>query len=250
MSTVPKKEPTQAAEECPSPDFVEQAQMLRGELDLAVRAEKDIEKRIAKLQEQADLRRLTILILVGKEEYEKFADEQDAAHLAKLEKQNEMRELFEHARATFYAIRDSESLELQPTIWAKSIRAKQLASELYEIIVQRCGAKEAIERQEARLKELNRLFKTINRSIPSENVNGITRAKEIMIGETIRNQIEQIFSSDAPLRDLSREVISRDNEKRQAAQAREDQLAEQIERQNSPLDFEPPFFDPELGPKK
>lgn len=242
-ATEPKKELTQTAV-WPSPDFEQQVQRRRNELEAAIRAEKDATRHVEKLQEKADARNLPLSMF--KSEVDRLNEAQSRAIRAVNEKRDELRRFQEAERAKFYVLKNTASRNLLPEISVQYKRAREAAAALHEILTQLLGAKDEIAFEEIQIKRWNRAATRINRAIPGLNTAGIPRVNFVMPGDSLRTQIAQMLIEDAYLRELCRGILATDAEKRQADEAREEKISEQVERQNSPINFVPPFFDDKL----
>lgn len=240
-TTESKQETTWTQATWPAPDFEAQVQRLRGELETAVRVEKDATLRVEQLQEKADARNLPLSMF--KDEVAKLNAEQSLAIIAVHEKRNEMRKLLEFERAKFFALKEEAALRLQPEITAKFLRAKQAAQELQAVLSTRLGAKSEIEFQERQIAAWNRLAKRINRAIPRVNAHVIPGVGYVSMDESLRGAIEQMFFKDAATRELCRGIIGAEGEKRQNAELRAGQLEKASESQRQPILNEPPFHE-------
>lgn len=226
----------------PAPDFLNRAQRLRYELEAAIRVEQPLAQRIAEIQNAAFAKGLPVAVVAGgTDELEKLSDKQVAADLAVSEKRKELRSFLNTERAGFFSLREQAHESLRPEISERFVRVQKAAAELRAALVDLLGAEAESLREEKLIREWNRAVRKFNQTIPAVNVNAIPSATGIDPGESIRSLVEGIIRQDNNIRELCRDFLSREAERREMAAANEEARIAQKEADTNPILHEKPF---------
>lgn len=224
-----RQEPAPAAEQpWPRSDFYATVMRLRSELESAIRAEKSKAQEISGLQDLSFARGIPASVLAGgQDKLEKLGNEQDAAQVAAHQARVALLKFIEDERARFFTLREEARNRLHDELTAHFERAKSAASEIIAQLQTQLGAKSETEREEQQIADWNRAARNLNRSVPAENVNNIPRVALIDAGESFRAIVARKLVSDHDLRELVRDFLAREDEKRARAEAHREFLEQQ-----------------------
>ncbi|MGB7024869.1 MAG: hypothetical protein WBD73_13805 [Candidatus Acidiferrales bacterium] len=220
----------------PVPDFLNRANRLRNELEAAIRVEQQKAQQVAGVQDTAFAKGLpTALVAGGAEKLQKLSDEKDAASLAVNQKREALRHFLNSERAGFFSLRDRAHERIRTEIAENFARMQMAATEICARLENLLGAAAEAEREEKLIRFWNREAQRFNRTIPAVNVNAITSAARIDLGESIRARIEGLLLQDKNTRELCREPLSREAQRRERAAATEEAREAQKEAYANPL---------------
>lgn len=226
----------------PPPDFLRNAQMLRAQLEEAVRHEEDLSRRIAAIQDVSFKKALPVSVVAGSaEKFAELSNQHAAAATTANEKRNALREFLHSSRAGFFKLREERYMTLRPEIGRRFARAQAAATELRSALGDLLGAKEEAEAEGRLLREWNRTIRKLNRSIPAVNVNAIPSASGIEPGESIRSRIEGLFFEDPGIGELTRAFLAREAKERERIARQEELRLDQAEGRLNAILNETPF---------
>lgn len=226
----------------PAADFVNTAQRLRYELEVAIRRENELAQRIDNIQNAAFAKALPVtLVAGGKDELKKLSDERNAAILGVNQKREALRQYLNVERAKFFAVKERAFEHLRTGVSERFARAQAAATELCAALSDLLGTEAECARQERLIREWNRTTKKFNRSIPSVNINGIPSVAGIGPGESLRSHIEGMLIQDSSIRELCRNILSREAQRREQAVALEEARIDQAEAIANPASLVEPF---------
>lgn len=231
-----------ARETWPSPDFLNKAQRLRYDLEAAIRDEQQLTQRVTDIQNRAFNTGIPVAVIVGgADKLSKLAAEQEAASEAVNQKRAELRDFLNSSRAGFFSLREESHESLRPGISEKFARVRECAAEVLAELRGLLGAEAEAVREEKTIRQWNREVRKFNRTIPAINSAAIPAAAAIGTEESIRALVVSFLMQDQNIRELCRDYLSREGEKRERAAANEEARFLQAEVNANPFLLDKPF---------